>query len=279
MEILINELSLCGQYTTVDEFAEQALPELISTLKSFNHNRDLLLKKDDFYSSKITKEITIYEIMVGAISRKYDEIKKFKSLLTTLFEEPYWERDIRQSVDSEYLFNNKDIWGSSLAESYERDRIVLSFKHNDFRSRILPVYKDTLVKDIDNLYDKNHYLEVCWERRIISFKDYCVEKFKGNKLDFSTISSRDGFNLISSVANEQIFLDGFRKFSELTWQQISVDEGLDYKAFNNRRYFREISHTIHKFRINERYRCFGYTHGGVFHVLMFDLEHRLSDHG
>ena len=278
MEILINELSLCGQYSTVDEFAEQALPELISTLKSFKQDKDLLFKKDDFYSSKITKEITIYEIMVGAISRKYDEIKKFKSLLTTLFEEPYWERDIRQSVDSEYIFENREIRGSSLAESYERDKIVLSFKHDDFRSRILPVYKDTVIKDIDNLYDKNHYLEVCWDRRVISFEDYCFKKFNGNKLDFSQISSRDGFNLISSVANEQIFLDGFRKFSELTWQQINVDDSLDYKPYpDNGEVFKAFPHKIHKFRISQKYRCFGYVAKGVFYVLRFDLEHKLSD--
>jgi len=278
MEILINELSLCGQYSTVDEFAEQALPEIISILKSFKQDKDLLFKKDDFYSSKITKDITIYEIMVGVISRKYDEIKKFKSLLATLFEEPYWEREIRQSADSKYIFNNIDVWGSSLAESYERDKIVLSFKHNDFRSRILPVYKDTIVKEIDNLFDKSHYLEVCRERRIISFEDYCVEKFKGNKLDFTQVSSRDGFNLISNITNEQIFLDGFRKFSELSWQQIVVDDGLDYKPYpDNDNVFKAVPYKIHKFRISQKYRCFGYTANGVFYVLRFDLEHKLSD--
>jgi hypothetical protein len=279
MEILINELSLCGQFATVDEFAEQALPSLLSVLKEINPANNQLFKKEDFYSSKVTTEFTLHDIFVGSLSRKYDEIRRFKSLLASLFENPFWEGDMRQSADSKYIYKEKDIWGSSLAESCERDKVVLSFKHEDFTDKLLPVTKDTEVINIDNLFDKGHYLELCWQRDVITFEDYCIGKFKGGKLDFTQIDTREGFNLIVNEGDERLFFDGFRKFSELTWQQISVDDGLDYKEFKNKNYFKDIKLPIHKYRISQKYRCFGYVDNGVFHVLMLALDHKLSDQG
>jgi len=278
MEILINELSLCGQYTTVNDFTEQALPSLVMALKDINPAKDFLLKKEDFYSSKVTTEFTLHDLFVGSLSRKYDEIRRSKSLLANLFEEPFWERNIMQSADSKYSFKNMNIWGSSLAESYERDRIVLSFKHNDYLDILLPVYKNEEFLNIDNLFEKGLYLELCWKRQIISFEGYCIGKFYGDKLDFTQIDPKNGFNLIVNEGDQRLFFDGFRKFSELTWQQILVDDGFNYKEFNNKRYFRNITHQIYKFRISQKYRCFGYINQGVFFVLMFDLEHTLSDH-
>jgi len=279
MEILINELSLTGQFMNVDKFVEQGLPALLSTLKDIRPATDQLYKKEDLYSSKVTSELTLHDLFVGSLSRKYDEIRRFKSLLAQLFENPYWEGNMKQSVDSKYIYMENDIWGSSLAEACERDKVVLSFKHESFIDRLLPVTKVAVVIDIDNLFEKGHYLELCWKRRNISFEEYCIGNFSGNKLDFSQIDSKEGFNLIIEEADQRLFLEGFRKFSYLSWQEIKVDDGLGYKEYHNRSFFKANSHKIRKFRISGKYRCFGYTHNDVFHVLLFDLKHKLSDQG
>ncbi len=278
MEILINELSLCGQYATVDEFVKLALPPVLSVLKDINPTKDQLFKKNDFYLSSVTIRDTLYDIFVGTVSRKYDEIRRAKTLLVKLFENPYWEHDQKHSVESTYQYKQTDIGGSSLAESCERDKVVLSFKHVDYVDRLLPISKDHEVLHIDNLFDKGHYLELCWQRKIIIFEEYCILKFKDSKLNFSQIDLKEGFKIISTT-DQHLFFKAFRKFSELPWQQISVDDGLDYKLFNNGQYFRNITYPIHKFRISQKYRCFGYVNGGVFYVLMFDLDHKLSDQG
>lgn len=278
MEILINELSFCGQFASVDEFVEQALPPLIFVLKDINSSKDQLLKKDDFYLSSVTKQNTLYDVFVGTFSRQYDEIRRVKTLLVKLFEDPYWEKDQKHSVNSKYIYNQNDVWGSSLAESCERDKVILSSMFANFNNRLLAVFKDAAVVSIDNLFDKGHYIELCWQRQTITFEEYCVTKFKGNKLDFSLIDTREGFNLIEQK-DQNVFFDGFRKFSELTWPQISLDDGLDFKDFNNKNYFKSISHQIKKFRITQKYRCFGYVNQGVFYALMFDLDHKLSDKG
>ena len=77
-----------------------------------------------------------------------------------------------------------------------------------------------------------------------------------------------------------MFADAFRIFAELSWADIYNSEGLDYKEYTNKQkdsfaIFR--SKKIFKFRITQKYRCSGEVVNGVFHVLMFDLTHKLSD--
>ena len=79
--------------------------------------------------------------------------------------------------------------------------------------------------------------------------------------------------------------DAFKKFETLTWNQIMVDDALDYKEFHKNRNTRvfftkeQWEKTIRKFRVNDKIRCFGYQLNNKFYVLRLDLEHRLSDLG
>lgn len=97
-------------------------------------------------------------------------------------------------------------------------------------------------------------------------------------MDFSKINIKKGFDLLTNDSDKNLFLDAFRKFNELDWTQIHVDDALDYKKYNNsKQYFSRIPNTIYKFRASEKYRCFGYVEERVFYVLRFDLSHKLSD--
>ena len=278
MELLINELSLKGQFNSIEEFINIALPPLLSVLKDTDSSRDLLYKKYDFYSSLVTPQNTLHDVVVGPISRQYDEIRKFKTQLVGLFENPFWEDSPKHSFNDSYYFLENKITGSSLAEACERDKIAISFICNEFNNNTLDVIKEKNTITVDNLFEKEHCLEVFKQRNFISFEHYCKSKFHESKLDFSQLYVKDGFDLIGKD-DEELFYDGFRKFDELTWSQINVDDSLDFKEFNNKNYFKEIEGKIHKFRISKKYRCFGYVKNGKFHALLFDLNHKLSDKG
>ena len=51
MDILINELSLEGQYSTVDEFLSEGLSAFVNVLDDISVTNHILLKKYDFYNS------------------------------------------------------------------------------------------------------------------------------------------------------------------------------------------------------------------------------------
>ena len=279
-EILINELSLSGQFSSADEFINGgALINFAALLKEIKNTDALLYKKYDFFESKITKDMSIHNLLVGTISRQFDEIRKLKTGLACLFENPYWEDSQKHNVNFAYQYKGNCVSGQSLAEACERDKIVISFMHTDFPSGSLAVTREETEISLDNLLKEEDYFEAARNLNIISFEDYCARKFIGGKLDFSMVSKKEGFSLITRE-EEDLFFNGFRKFASLSWPEITKDQGFDYKEYkDNKRYFKSFNRKIHKFRISQKYRTFGYVEQGIFHVLLFDLTHDLSDDG
>jgi len=279
-EILINELSLSGQFSSADEFISGgSLLKFNALLNEIKSPNVLLYKSHGFYESMVTKDISIYSLLVGTISRQYDEIRKMKSGLACLFEDPYWENEQKHSSEFSYFFNKDCVTGKSLAEACERDRVVISFFHQNFSCNRLFVQKEETEIALDNLFKEKDYIDVAWKRSFIACEEYCIKKFKSTKLDFSKMDTDEGFSLLKKE-DEDLFIDGFRKFTELTWPQINVDDALDFKEYkDNKGYFKSYKKKIHKFRISRKYRCFGYVEQGIFFVLLFDLTHKLSDFG
>ena len=173
MEILINELSLTGQFTDVNQFVKNALVLFISILKEFDTGKDILLKKRNFWDIKITASQNLHY----ALTQKSDETTRFKSAISSLISEPFWESSQKHNTADIYEYNKKNIVDSSLAESCEREKIVISFIHSDFLIPKLQVFKNQSSIEIDNLYAKEHYREIAYNRRQIDKCTYFKKKF------------------------------------------------------------------------------------------------------
>jgi len=277
MEILVNERSLNGQFSSVEDFITNGLMPFVKVLNAIDCQSNSLYKNYCFYESQVTSGYTIHNVLTGKVSRQYDEIRKFKSQLTRLLlENPYWEAMPKHSAGCVYLHDENNVCGSSLAEACERDKIIISFCHTDFQQVKISVFKDGYEIVLDNLFQQKHFPQVIYQRNLISFDKYCCQMFSGTRLDFTQIHPSEGFSVIRKE-EESLFFDGFRKFSELTWQQISEDGALDYKEYHDKNYFKDVDGKIYKFRISRKYRCFGYRKDETFFVLQFDLTHKMSD--
>ncbi len=167
MEILINELSLKGQYNSVDEFVSIALNPLISLLQEFDSSRDEILKKYDLYSRFVTPNDTLHDVFKGSYSRTCDEIRRVKSKLSALLDNPYWQDSQKHASVDSYIFNGSVITDSSLAESCERDKVVISFICDGYGYTKLDVEKNTTTITVDNLFTKGHYCGLVRARGII----------------------------------------------------------------------------------------------------------------
>jgi len=234
-----------------------------------------------FTEQELQKKINFHDILVGNISREYDQIRKFKRKLAMLIEEPYWENDKKQSDDDTYLFDNVKINDSSLAESCERDRVVVSFLHSKFKILKIPVLKNQDEVEVDNLYNRFHFLELRQSRNELTFEDYARQKFKGTKLNFSLIDDNFGFALLNTTAEENAFLSSFEKFVKMSWDDILKDDGFEYKTYKDQDIFKRKYNdkNIRKFRTSQKYRCFGYRENDTFYVIRFESDHKLSDKG
>lgn len=172
MDILLNELSLSGQYASREEFVEKILLSLIRVLEEIREQDypTLVYKNEKFYLSKVTSTDTIHDILVGDLSRQYPSIKKYKRiLLSNLFGEPYWEKTRRHKSDDVYKYKEENICNHSVAEACERDRIIISFQGNRlFSEQQLTILKnETELVTLDNLFDAGHYTAVLEKRNII----------------------------------------------------------------------------------------------------------------
>lgn len=81
-------------------------------------------------------------------------------------------------------------------------------------------------------------------------------------------------------AEEQaLFIDTFKKFEKLTWDNIHENKWLNYKEYHG-----IISRTngekqTYKFRVSKKFRCHGYREKDSFVVIGFETDHKLSDQG
>lgn len=167
MEILINELSLHGQFATVDDFVNTAVKPLLSLLQQYDPDRDAILKKYDLWSVNVTATATLQEVFKGSFSRTNDEIRKSKSQLAALMDNPYWENDRKHNAPDTYQYNAVNVFDTSLAESCERDKVVISFTSAPFSSTLLIVEKNSTPISIDNLIDHTHFYTLVRARRLV----------------------------------------------------------------------------------------------------------------
>lgn len=278
VQILFNELSLTGQFPTQDAFVSNGLFPFVGVLKEMQGFSTLLLKKSDMWNKMITPTSTLHSFLINNAFRKSDEVRRLKSAIADLTKEPFWDTESKQDPDSTYLLDGDDIWGSSPAEACERDKSVVSFISSVASSDPLNIIRNGINVPLLNLTCSGILTEYLWANDRITFELYLKARFSGGKLDFSKVDEKMGFSGIQS-AEQSLFIDTFRRFEELTWDQIFTDRGLDYKEYAGiiNKSYRDIK--THKFRASEKIRCHGYREKDSFFVIGFETDHKLSDKG
>jgi len=186
-----------------------------------------------------------------------------------------------------YFYNVENICNSSLAESSQRDKIILSFNHNNFLNEKIGIKKDEDIIELFNLINCNDFLDYLYLIDKIRPLDFCLNRYKKTNLDFTQLEEDYGFDILNKNQTKE-YLNSFFEFSKMSWEDIKKSDGLEYKQYNKPKklktngWFRTglYSNTdIFKFRITQEYRCFGYRKENKFYVLRFELNHEISDKG
>lgn len=283
--IIINELSLNGQFWDSRDFWKNGMPPFHKALQdALSHGVGYLFKQGSFFAAQATPDKTLHDLLTAPETRIIDEARLYKSTLARAICNPFWDEAPQQDSNVQYSVGETDVSGSSIAEAAARSVCLLSFIRSGYEKHPVVVTKDKEPIEVDNIWKEKQLHSILFERGELSLEKYITIRFSGGKLDFSLIDDTLGFSLIDGE-NQNEFIDSFRKFEELDWSAIATDNGLDYKPYNknkkNKRYFsdEQWKKGIKKFRITQRNRCFGYVENSVFYVLRFDLDHELSDVG
>jgi len=272
MEILINELSLSGQFKDENEFLD-SFDNILEIIKLIDKLSFILLKEYSFFQAKITTTLMLNDFL----KLRTDRARKMKQFILKLSNNPpYWNETKKHNCSSnKYLLNNNDICNTSLAESCERDRTILSFAHSDFLNTDIEIQKDSNSIKIYNFIDKYHFLDYLLSTSQIEPLKYCQIKFKNSNLNFSLLDDIYGFNILNSSQQKE-FINTFHSFSKMSWENIVSSDGLQYKRYKGNEFKQQI---IYKFRVTQKYRCFGYRQDNEFFVLRFEIDHKISDNG
>ena len=283
--IIINELSLSGQFHDSQDFWKNGMPPFYKALQDArSFGVGYLFKQGSFYGAQVTPDKTLHDLLTAPEARIIDEAKRYKSTLARAICNPFWDDAPQQDLNAHYLADEADVSGSSVAEATARAVCLLSFIRSLYGKHPVVVTKDGVAIPVGNIWKEQQLYAILFERGELPLEKYITTRFSGGKLDFSLIDDTHGFSLIDNE-NQNEFIDSFRKFEELDWNAIATDNGLDYKTYNknkkSKRYFsdEQWKKGIKKFRITQRNRCFGYVNNGIFYVLRFDLDHELSDVG
>jgi hypothetical protein len=278
MQILFNELSLTGQFSDQNAFIRDGLLPFVGVLKEMKEFSSLLLKKSNVWDKMITPTSTLYSLLVDNALRTFDEVRRLKSAIAELTKEPFWDYDSKQVAGSTYLLDGVDIRGSSPAEACERDHVIVSFVSSSASVNPLNIIRNGLNVPLTNLTYSGMLTELLWAGNQISFELYLNARFSRGKLDFSKVDDKMGFSMVQA-SEHYLFIDTFRKFEELTWDQIHADKGLDYKEYHERTDIRRRVGKTYKFRVSQKFRCHGYREKDSFVVIGFETDHKLSDRG
>lgn len=288
MEILLNELSLDKQFSTLEDFIENSLLGFVKIFTFFVEVGNYPMKNYGFYNCKITQSDTFYSLITNkSIYRISDVVRKYKTTIDKISTEPYWETNKLHNSQLVYSWNDNLVTDTSIAESFERNSFLLSFKPSKFEIDKLFVQKEyTEIREILNVYEFKSALKYLYDYNHITFYDFCKNFYKNTKLSFEHINKAKSFDLISDKNDENEFLNSFNMFSGLPWSDIIAQGGkgenkvgLAYSKYHKPQTFSSynLSSIIDKFRCSQKFRAFGYRKDDNFYVLEFDLTHHLSD--
>lgn len=289
-DCILNELSLDGQYAGIDDFATTGARELSKVLDLLQRmGWELFYKKSDIYNAQIAPGIPLYEVLFNKGNRRNDELRRMKSAIAKLQNEPYWDENPKQDLNCTYWMLNHtagrtELSGSGIAEGHARDGFLISFQPSYFNFSPIAVQKEEEdAKDVINVWHSSHLLDVLFQMGEMPLSLYFSHKYT-TRLDFCRLKKNYGFELINP-ANFSLFDAAFQKVESLSWTALQTDDGLDYKEFsknrNTRRFFspEEWDKRIMKFRVSSEIRCFGNVENDKFYLLRIDLDHKLSDLG
>lgn len=151
-ELILNEYSLAGQFSSKEDFIENALTLMVGLLNKLPQGKGISIwKRNDLWQSNVTSNSsdTLHDIIQTSRERA---VTRFKALLTRhFFDSPYWDNNPKQDKDKTYQWESENVSGSALAEACERDKVIISWQHADFTQPSLSINKESEAIKLINL--------------------------------------------------------------------------------------------------------------------------------
>ncbi len=284
MEFILNEESLTGQFTTVENF----LKSLKNNIRCFQIIRksgdNIISKTENFYDQYVTSDKRICDLSSCQCS---EELLAFQfQLEQEIYSLPHWDKDPKHDLSEIYWWNGRDMTATGMAEAVERDHMLLSFDKAAFKDCELHIQKNDVAVAIQSIYSPMYLVQNVGDKLHMQRDEILKVKYEGTRIDCSSIEKKYGADTLDEIQFKQV-ISSMNKFANHeTWENIDLDDGLEYKKYTpdtpQHDWYRDSMYRdkkIMKFRASSLLRVHGYRKGDRFKVLRFEPDHRQSDHG
>ena len=284
MEFILNEESLAGQFTTVQDF----LMSLRNNIRCFNiirkNENNTISKTENFYECNVTNDKKIRDLKGYGCS---DELVDFQlQLEKEIYNIPFWDKNPLHDLSKTYLWNGVDMAATSIAEAVERDHMLLSFEMEKFVDCILHLQVNGHDKTVQSIYSPLYLVNSVGKQLKMNRDDILKIRYEGTRIDCSSIERKYGAGELEEFQFQQVISSMDKFANHETWADIEHDDGLEYKKYkpsspkydwyNGSMYKNK---QIMKFRASSVLRVHGYRKGDRFRVLRIETDHKYSDHG
>lgn len=157
MDLVVNDYSLDGQFTSVEDFLDSLVEYTIPLLKIISATGMELYKSHNTYCRSVTKDKRLEHIIRDL--KGVAEITVLRQYLVQLYcDEPFWNDSSKSSVQVKYK-NIGDDYPNCLSETYARSGVLMSFKNDNFLAD--DIYGNSNNKNvvINNAFNSNQFLK------------------------------------------------------------------------------------------------------------------------
>lgn len=181
MDAIINDFSLNGQYETPEEFFDSLVKYTLPAFQSLVRQGCNILKSYTTYARKISKDVTLHDVLRMPQFRGYPEATRLKTFLVSCSEPPYWSDDSQTDCTQEYSVAQLSAEDMSLpnciTEAVTRNTAILSFFDPNFMDLKIPVYKNSQKYELQNIYNNESAGQALFLNGLIGVADglFCRE--------------------------------------------------------------------------------------------------------
>lgn len=194
MEVVLNDYSLDAQFDNIDDFVDSLVKNTLLVLRYFEESSNLLIKSYCTYDKKISHTVSVYQFLTSQQFMGFSEAQKLRSVLGKLVDEPYWNDNPKTVINAQYKCDKiGDFSGQEpncFSESLERDKLILSFEHNEYKEESIPILKNKVAYNLYNLFDENSTIKNLFLLKQIGFVEFLVYSYRNYDVEFYANGSK-----------------------------------------------------------------------------------------
>lgn len=260
MELILNDYSVSGQFISYDDFTDYVLDVLAPILDLVIENQIPFLKRQSFYDCKITKELSLNDILMHTGDPVIYKIRNYISQLG--YQPPYWDDSPLSQKTIEYQYPAEDDEPNCFTEVIERKGALLSFPCDGYDTESFLCKRDDETVVIQNVKETKSFLHTYLLDDIRNTR-YVIEKYpfqNQTKIILATVKGRCYAE--EALLNNGLNLEDMKKFLYAVPRMI---EGLTRGEKND--YWDMLRKGIFEFRIrvssNRIFRLLFFQRGGI----------------